>query len=113
SLGLVLALFYSGQIYSGGNMDNNYQELIARLSNQQTMLLTTLLSSDNQETWNEHKHTIISHTPLLTLEMAVNRVCQREHNTPPTPAQIYAALEYAKRKNQQFSKIKSSTAIAS
>lgn len=94
-------------------MDKNTRELIAQLSGQQTLLLTTLLSSDSPENWEDHKHTIVSHTPLLTLEMAVNRVCRREHGIPPTPAQIYAALEYAKHKNQQFTKQPDTEALAS
>lgn len=85
-------------------MEQYYQELVATLTGRHNILLTSLLSSDDPDSWEQSKYIIISHAPLLTLEMAVNRICQRRPNVAPTPAQIYAALEYAKKKNQQYAK---------
>ena len=83
-------------------MEKSYQDLIAQLAGNQNVLLTTLISGNDPESWEESKYIVVSHTPLLTLEMAVNRVCFREKKSPPSPAQIYAALEYAKKKSQQY-----------
>jgi len=86
-------------------MDKHNQELFATLTGRHNIILTTLLSSESMESWEKIKYIIVSHTPFLTLEMAVNRVCRRENSSPPLPAQIYSALEYAKEKNKQFRKV--------
>ena len=75
------------------------QELFADLNNNHQIILTSLLSSEDAESWSNSKYLIVSHNPFLTLEMAVNRVCQRNRKLPPTPAQIYSALQYAKEKS--------------
>ena len=85
-------------------MEKNYQELIAMLTGKQNLLLTSLLSGEDPELWEQSKYIIVSHNPLLTLEMAVNRVCERENNSVPTPNQIYKALEYSKAKSEQHQK---------
>ena len=68
-------------------MKNISQELFTDLNTNYQTILTSLLSSEDVD------------NPFLTLEMAVNRVCQRNRKIPPTPAQIYSALQYAKEKS--------------
>lgn len=79
-------------------MEKLYQDLIATLSGQQNLILTSLLSATDQDSWEENKHIIVSHAPFLTLEMAVNRITQRKQNSIPSPNEIFQALEYAKNK---------------
>lgn len=80
-------------------MKNISQELFTDLNTNYQTILTSLLSSEDVDNWNKSKYLIVSHNPFLTLEMAVNRVCQRNRKIPPTPAQIYSALQYAKEKS--------------
>ena len=96
-------------------MDRQYQELIAALScqGQQNHVLTVLLSGEDPEAWEHNKHLIVSNMPFLTLEMAVNRVCQREHNTVPDPDQILRALNYARDKQAHYASASQTTKIAS
>ena len=83
-------------------MNKAYQELIASLSGQQQLLLTTLLSCEDTESWEQSKHLIVCPMPLLTLEMAINRVSTRTSDSIPSPKQIYDALNYAVLKHQQY-----------
>ncbi len=85
-------------------MNDKHQKLTSRLFGKQNLILTSLLSDQDTCSWQDNKHLIISHTPYLTLEMAVNRTCQRAKHSTPTPSQIYAALEYAKAKQTQTAK---------
>lgn len=86
-------------------MDNQYQELISTFSGKHNLLLTSLLCTENPNTWEECKHLIISSTPLLTLEMAVNRITTKSRkNKIPTPQQIQQALSYANEKRETYLK---------
>ena len=85
-------------------MNNQYQELIFTLSGEHNMLLTSLLCTKDPGAWDDCKHVIVCPIPLLTLEMAINRVTSKEHKTSsiPSPEQIKDALNYAKEKRTQY-----------
>ncbi|MDH3325270.1 MAG: hypothetical protein OEM38_00970 [Gammaproteobacteria bacterium] len=85
-------------------MNDQYQELISTLSGKHNILLTSLLCTDDPKTWEDCKHLIICPIPLLTLEMAINRVVAKESKTSPipTPEEIRKALNYANQKRTQY-----------
>ena len=85
-------------------MNAQYQDLVSTFTDQHNLLLTSLLCTDDPETWENCKHLIICATPLLTLEMAINRITCKENNRTliPTPKQIQNALQYAQIKKQQY-----------
>ncbi len=85
-------------------MNDRYQELISSFSGNHNVLLTSLLCTESTTTWAECKHLIVCPVPLLTLEMAVNRVRTgaRKKNNIPTPEQIKEALNYASNKRVQY-----------
>lgn len=92
-------------------MDKMYQDLVSELSGKQPLVLTSLLSGMDHDSWEQNKHIIVSHMPFLTLEMAVNRICHRKQHSIPSPAQIYQALQYARSKQLQHEETQSPFAI--
>jgi len=88
-------------------MNNQHQQLISDLSTDSTILLTSLLCTEDPNSWDEIKYTVICPLPLLTLEMALNRVISKDQKLPgtPPPQQINQALSYAKQKREQYLKI--------
>lgn len=95
-------------------MNNQYQELVSTLSGNHNVLLTSLLCTEDAATWEECKHLIICSTPLLTLEMAINRVINKEHKTSkiPSPEDIAKALNYANQKRNEYLKFHSKQLLA-
>ena len=87
-------------------MINQHQQLISDLTSDSTILLTSLLCTEDPNCWDEIKYTVICPLPLLTLEMALNRVVSKDQKPPgtPTPQQINQALSYAKQKRKQYLK---------
>jgi len=85
-------------------MNDQYQELVSTLSGKHNMLLTSLLCTEDSGTWEDCKHLIVCPIPLLTLEMAINRVAvkDRKKSSIPTPEQIKLALNYANEKRTQY-----------
>ncbi|MDH5257200.1 MAG: hypothetical protein OEX07_04310 [Gammaproteobacteria bacterium] len=85
-------------------MNDLYQELVSTLSGKHNILLTSLLCTEDLDTWEECKHLIVCPIPLLTLEMAINRVSTRsgKRSTIPTPEEIKDALIYANQKRTQY-----------
>jgi len=86
-------------------MNNRLQELMSFLSTNQGLTLTSILSVTDATAWKQTKHVILSTTPFLTLEMAVNRVSNnRKRNSIPEPQLIYEAIKYASLKRKQYIK---------
>ena len=85
-------------------MSDQYQELISAFSGSHNTLLTSLLCTENPTSWEDCKHLIVCPIPLLTLEMAINRVCAkgRKKHEIPTPEMIRKALTYANEKRMQY-----------
>jgi len=86
-------------------MNNKLQELMNFLSANQSLTLTSILSVTDAAAWEQTKHIILSTTPFLTLEMAVNRVSNdRKRNSIPEPQLIYDAIKYASLKRNRYMK---------
>lgn len=83
-------------------MNKKLQELIFNLPSNNIVLLTTLLSERNHENWENNKHLIVCNMPLLTLEMAVNKVGSLMQGVIPEPKLIHAALIYAQDERAQY-----------
>jgi len=95
-------------------MNDQYQELVYTLSGKHNLLLTSLLCTTDLKSWEECKHIIICSIPLLTLEMAINRVTNKDQKTSPIPSpeQINDALNYAREKQRQYLRRKKKEPIA-
>lgn len=87
-------------------MNDQFQTLVSTFSGNHNVLLTSLLCTESPQAWEECKHLIVCSTPLLTLEMAINRVTikGRDKRDIPTPEQIQKALDYANEKRVQYLK---------
>ncbi len=86
-------------------MNYKLQELMSFLSINQSLTLTSILSVTDATAWEQTKHIIISTTPFLTLEMAINRISNnRKRNSIPEPHHIYEAIKYASLKRKQYVK---------
>lgn len=96
-------------------MNKQYQDLISTFSGDHNILLTSLLCTEKPDNWEECKHLIVCSTPLLTLEMAINRVTteKRKKNEIPSPDQIQSALNYANEKKEQYLKHSSNKTLMS
>jgi len=88
-------------------MNKMYSELLAPLPVKHQALILALLNSVDTESWYNAKHLIVCSNPLLTLEMAVNRINDRERNDLPTCEDIQQALSYADQKRISSKKQKS------
>lgn len=82
-------------------MNNQYAGLLNQLPIKHQSTLIALLSYVDSESWYNAKHLIVCSNPLLTLEMAINRISNRERNEIPDCNDIAQALAYAEKKRIQ------------
>jgi len=85
-------------------MNSQFQDLVSTLSKGHSVLLTSLLCTENPTSWDDCKHIVVCPIPLLTLEMAINRVIveKKKSGEIPSPEQIKTALEYAQTKRKHY-----------
>lgn len=85
-------------------MNEQYQELISTLSKNHSLLLTTLLSTEDPVAWEECRHLVICPIPLLTLDMAIHRLNTGEEKRAsiPSPSDIRDAIKYAQEKYKHY-----------
>lgn len=85
-------------------MNDQYQELISTLSKNHSLLLTSLLSTEDPLAWEECRHLVICPIPLLTLEMTIHRLHSGEEkrSSIPSPRDIQDAIKYAQDKYKHY-----------
>jgi len=85
-------------------MNEQYQELIATLSKNHSLLLTSLLCTEDPVSWEECRHLVICPLPLLTLEMTIRRLNSDNDKTSsiPSPREIQDAIVYAQDKYKHY-----------
>jgi len=84
-------------------MSQKLQKFINHLSKSNGLTLTSILSVADENSWEQNRHVILSTTPFLTLEMAVNRISNnRKRSSIPEPRLIHEAIEYVMEKRSQY-----------
>ena len=73
---------------------------VLSVANQQ--LIEQMLDQPTLETWQQARHVIISPAPVLTLDMAINRIAGKRDNRIPSPFTVYRALDYALKKREHY-----------
>lgn len=78
------------------------RDLCGILSPANQRLIEQMLDNPTHETWELVRRVIISPAPVLTLDMAVNRVSGKRDGNLPSPFTIYRALDYAIKKREHY-----------
>jgi hypothetical protein len=61
-----------------------------------------MIQNPSVETWEIARRIVVSPAPLLTLDMAISRVCENKLKGIPDSFTIYRALDYAVKKHHQY-----------
>lgn len=78
------------------------RDLCGTLSDANQHLIESVLAQPCAQSWEMARLVVISPAPLLTLDMAVNRVSGKLGDELPSSFTLYRALDYAIKKREHY-----------